>query len=530
MTQQLISYAQNFEDVMLWRALGHVQGGRYVDIGAQSPEVDSVSRLFHERGWRGIHVEPMPDYATQLRQSRPDDLVIQAAIGATAGSLTFYEIAETGLSTSKQEIADKHAGSGFKVRETVVPAMTLDDLLSSFHGPDLHWLKIDVEGAEQDVLKGWTTSPIRPWVVVVESTLPLTKSESHGAWEPLLSAKGYRFAYFDGLNRFYVSGVHEELLAAFTCGPNVFDDFSLAPSSAFCATVNIGYHALEKLRESEQQEVEASRAETQWRIEVANAEIGRLDAEKLAQQAGFEARIESERQRSEALGALCEQHALRERELGEQIQLRDAELVKLAAQAQLEQARLSALRDAHLAQIDRFQAHVAWLDGVVESFRREKQATEVQTDEARRDAHRWWMEAEKLRRELVRMEDSHSWRITAPLRDARRLAANLVRFPVRTAKVAARPVVIWIMRRAMAVPFLRVRMLRLLDVRPALKIRFRNLALSSGLIQGRVEASSATLRRPRVNAIRHNVSQTAPSARAVKVLADLRRAIQEKHG
>lgn len=495
MTRQLISYAQNFEDIMLWRALGHVQGGRYVDIGAQSPDVDSVSRLFHERGWRGIHVEPMPDYAAQLRQSRPDDLVIQAAISATAGSLTFYELTETGLSTSKREIADQHAASGLKVHQTVVPAMTLDDLLANFHGLEVHWLKIDVEGGEQEVLEGWRASSLRPWVIVVESTLPLTKSESHGAWEYLLNAKGYRFAYFDGLNRFYLSVAHEELLAAFNSGPNVFDNFSLAPSSVFCATVNIGYHALEKLRESEQQEAEASRAETQGCIEVANAEIGRLDAEKLAQQAGFEAR-----------------------------------LVKLAAQAQLEQARLSTLRDAHLAQIDRFQAHVAWLDGVVESFRMEKQVTEAQTDEARRDAHRWWMEAEKLRRELVRMEDSHSWRITAPLRGARLLAANLARFPVRSAKVAARPVVIWIMRRAMALPFLRVRMLRLLEVRPALKIRFRNLALSSGLIQGRVEANSATLRRPRVNAIRHNVSQTAPSARAAKVLADLRQAIQEKNG
>ena len=38
-----ISYAQNFEDVMLWRALKHVEKGFYVDVGAQDPVVDSVS-------------------------------------------------------------------------------------------------------------------------------------------------------------------------------------------------------------------------------------------------------------------------------------------------------------------------------------------------------------------------------------------------------------------------------------------------------------------------------------------------------
>lgn len=513
---QLISYAQNFEDIMLWRALGHVQDGCYIDVGAQSPDVDSVSRLFHERGWRGIHVEPTPDYAAQLRKARPGDLVIQSAIAATAGGLAFYEIAETGLSTSKQDIADKHTGSGFAVRQTVVPAMTLDDLLSSCHAPDVHWLKIDVEGAEQDVLEGWTTSTIRPWVVVVESTLPLTQAESHGAWEPLLSAKGYRFAYFDGLNRFYVSSAHEELLAAFTCGPNVFDQFSLAPSSVFCASVNLAYHALEQLHDRAQQ-----------RIEAASADIARMDAEMLAQQAEFAARMASEFQRAEALDALRQQHELREQELGGLLELREAELVRLAAQAQLEQARLSALRDAHLAQIDRFQAHVSWLDGVVEGFRADKRVAQAQTDEAKRDAHRWWLEAEQLRRELVRMEVSHSWRMTAPLRSARRVAANVVRFPGRTSKVLARPAVLWTMRRAMSVPLVRVGALRLLEISPALKARFRSLALNSGLIHDPV-ASNNTLQLPRTSFVR-KAPHAARSARAAKVLADLRRAIEEKH-
>ena len=52
-----ISYAQNFEDVMLWRALKHINNGFYIDIGANDPVVDSVSLAFYENGWRGVHVE-----------------------------------------------------------------------------------------------------------------------------------------------------------------------------------------------------------------------------------------------------------------------------------------------------------------------------------------------------------------------------------------------------------------------------------------------------------------------------------------
>ena len=57
------SFAQNGEDVVLWRALGHIANGRYVDVGANHPTNDSVTRAFYDRGWRGIAIEPDPTYA-----------------------------------------------------------------------------------------------------------------------------------------------------------------------------------------------------------------------------------------------------------------------------------------------------------------------------------------------------------------------------------------------------------------------------------------------------------------------------------
>ena len=35
-----VSYAQNGEDVVLWRALSHVENGFYVDVGAADPETE----------------------------------------------------------------------------------------------------------------------------------------------------------------------------------------------------------------------------------------------------------------------------------------------------------------------------------------------------------------------------------------------------------------------------------------------------------------------------------------------------------
>ena len=58
----MVSYAQNFEDVMLRRALQDIESGFYVDIGAADPDLDSVTRWFYSNGWRGINVEPDPRY------------------------------------------------------------------------------------------------------------------------------------------------------------------------------------------------------------------------------------------------------------------------------------------------------------------------------------------------------------------------------------------------------------------------------------------------------------------------------------
>lgn len=235
----ITSYAQNFEDVMLWRALSHVGEGFYIDVGAQDPVVDSVSLLFYERGWRGVHVEPTPYYAELLRRSRTGDVVIQAAVGLGHDEiLPFFEIPQTGISTADPEMAQRHRARGVEVREIRVPCVTLASIFEIIGQRDVHWLKIDVEGLEYQVLAGWGATHVRPWIVVVESTLPLTRIERHQEWDPVLLGYGYTHAYFDGLNRYYISADHPELRDAFSLPPNIFDEFALN------GTANAPFHRL----------------------------------------------------------------------------------------------------------------------------------------------------------------------------------------------------------------------------------------------------------------------------------------------
>lgn len=71
-----ISYAQNFEDVRLWRALKQFEHGFYIDVGANDPSHDSVTKTFYDHGWEGINVEPMQNYYDSLCQQRPRDTTV----------------------------------------------------------------------------------------------------------------------------------------------------------------------------------------------------------------------------------------------------------------------------------------------------------------------------------------------------------------------------------------------------------------------------------------------------------------------
>jgi len=63
----------------------------------------------------------------------------------------------------------------------------------------------------------------RPRVVLVEAVAPGSMAEAWGAWEPDLLARGYRFAFFDRLNRFYVAEEARDLATRFPAEPARWD-------------------------------------------------------------------------------------------------------------------------------------------------------------------------------------------------------------------------------------------------------------------------------------------------------------------
>jgi FkbM family methyltransferase len=266
-----ISYAQNFEDVMLWRALKHIKMGFYIDVGAWSPDIDSVTQAFYEHGWQGINVEPNPEFHVQLLTRRPRDINLRMAVSDKAGSLMMNFFSNLGLSTLDETIVQNHARAGWAIDKHEVQVTTLADLWRQHvpEGQAVHFLKVDVEGFEGAVLRGNDWSKYRPWIVVVEATLPLSQPESHEEWEPMLLTADYHFVYADGLNRFYVADEHVELLPALKYPPNVFDEFKLSSeyqADARAQKAETKAHQLQDVADGLNRELQVVYASRSWRI------------------------------------------------------------------------------------------------------------------------------------------------------------------------------------------------------------------------------------------------------------------------
>ncbi|RAI37018.1 hypothetical protein CH340_01210 [Rhodoplanes serenus] len=219
----MISYAQNAEDVVLRRAFSESSDGFYIDIGASDPLLDSVTAFFYFNGWRGINVEPDAAMFDSLNSARPGDVNIRAAVTRAAGTITFYPTGTRGHGTLVRALAaTRIQGSTAEEVCTVTLAEIFDRHAA---GREVAFLKIDVEGAELDVIASGDWTRHRPKVVVVEAVDEAGRP-THDAWEPILTAAAYEFCFFDGLNRFYCRREDAEALRPLLAVPaNVLDNW-----------------------------------------------------------------------------------------------------------------------------------------------------------------------------------------------------------------------------------------------------------------------------------------------------------------
>jgi FkbM family methyltransferase len=213
-----VSYAQNQEDILLDRVFAK-RSGFYVDVGANDPVFHSVTKFFYDLGWHGINIEPNPALHARLVCARERDVNLNFGVSNAEGILTFYDVPEFhGWSSFEVAFANSYRAQGVEVLERPIAVTTLSTICEQHVHEQIDFLKIDVEGFERLVLEGFDLRRWRPRVIVMEATWPQT-------WEHLILATDYRFALFDGLNRFYVRAEDAELIEPLSTPVSVLDGF-----------------------------------------------------------------------------------------------------------------------------------------------------------------------------------------------------------------------------------------------------------------------------------------------------------------
>jgi predicted nucleic acid-binding Zn-ribbon protein len=295
----------------------------------------------------------------------------------------------------------------------------LGDICLSLSLHEVHFLKIDVEGAERAVLEGADFEKVRPWIVVVEATAPLSTERIEHLWEHILLQAGYQRAFFDGVNLYYVAQEHSELIETLAAPPNALDDFKpvrMAEAEAQLAHLSAELEARRRRQEELETLLEGLRREHTTQIAAASDQAEAHALETARQAKAHETELaERDRRISDLLSRSTHQASSATQKL--------AFTSRRLAQSR---RRIIELEEHLHAQ----QHSLDSLNSLVSALKAEREAQTTRLgeleDRAARRMHALAAQYEMLTNEHRRLKEhrdalliSTSWRLSAPLRKAK---------------------------------------------------------------------------------------------------------------
>ena len=178
-------YSQFRQDEFLETIFKGFKHGIFVDVGAHDGKTFNNTLYFEEtHGWTGTNIEPIPAVYEKLRTNRPNCLNMNYAIDEADGEADF--VCNTGhtemLSGLYEHLDPRHISrikeenKEFAAEPTIitVPTKRLESVISYKH---VHYLSIDVEGAEKQVINSINFDKLYIDVIGFENNYPDVSDE-----------------------------------------------------------------------------------------------------------------------------------------------------------------------------------------------------------------------------------------------------------------------------------------------------------------------------------------------------------------
>ncbi|MDL2321239.1 FkbM family methyltransferase [Desulfosarcina sp. OttesenSCG-928-B08] len=210
--EEIVSYGKSLfqttcdadEDIVLYRYTYFIENGNYIDCGANHPINYNVTKIFYDKGWRGINIEPVEKLICQYEAVRSGDINLSCCVSDKDTIMTFYESLDGASGLSSLEESHKAHVNSVKGWEDIqfveynVECKTLNSILKRYPLQNIIFLKIDVEGHEKNVLQGVDLEKYKPWIIMLEHNPNLHECEN------ILENNGYVSLASYKHNRFYI--------------------------------------------------------------------------------------------------------------------------------------------------------------------------------------------------------------------------------------------------------------------------------------------------------------------------------------
>jgi FkbM family methyltransferase len=196
-----VSYSQHGEDLFLTLLLGYERtSGVYVDVGCFQPIVFSNTYIFYQRGWKGLAVDPNPQFRQAWRRYRPRDTFLNLAISKTRGTMAYVNNRQF---QPMSKVLPENEATGLDpvlYEVSSCEAAPLAEVLSQhLGGNQIDLMSVDCEGMDLEVLESNDWDKYRPLVLAVEDT----NISSESGLNRFVRNLGYEYRAYIGLTKIF---------------------------------------------------------------------------------------------------------------------------------------------------------------------------------------------------------------------------------------------------------------------------------------------------------------------------------------